>query len=197
MEQVLIFLQENGLIGYCALAFILLIIGIRKLLKFDVEKTHIKIGSPFKPFMNAITHDIEEEHKKDMEVITMKRKELEKKIMEEIQNHTDRFSESLAETNKNLNTMSFRMETLINGMKSFVEEFSNYRVETTRQDILRFAMSLRNGYVVTQEDWNNYFNKADWYNKYCEDHKIQNGVIENTMKVLDKEYREWINNSMN
>lgn len=58
------------------------------------------------------------------------------------------------------------------------------KASNMRWFLLSFAESCRKGEIHDKEQWSYVMNKAREYEKYCRDHDITNGVIEEDVKYL-------------
>ena len=62
------------------------------------------------------------------------------------------------------------------------------KVAETRWNILAFATSCRKGEQHTLEEWRHCSEQLDWYEKYCQDNKVSNGVIKQASAFIRSMY---------
>lgn len=77
---------------------------------------------------------------------------------------------------------------------SFNDEISDERVQNKRWHILNFTNSCRQKILHTKEEWDHCLEELRWYEKYCEDNDIPNGVIEESAAWLRRRYKEHLDN---
>jgi len=96
-------------------------------------------------------------------------------------------------------TGSLRNE--LNDLKKDIEhvnkKVSEVRDEAVRSDvanmrwfILSFAQDCRDGVTHSKEQWTHALNQSKYYESYCREHAVQNGVIEEDTKFIRDLYAE-------
>lgn len=70
------------------------------------------------------------------------------------------------------------------------KDLNSLIVDTRRQTILTFARECRKGEDHSAEEWGHVLNVAAEYEKYCQDHKITNGVIDADTQYIRGLYQE-------
>lgn len=96
-------------------------------------------------------------------------------------------------------TGSLRSE--LNDLKKDIEhvnrKVSEVRDEAVRSDvanmrwfILSFAQDCRDGVTHSKEQWTHALNQCKYYETYCAEHSVQNGVIEEDTKFVRDLYAE-------
>lgn len=83
------------------------------------------------------------------------------------------------------------IETKVDNLQS---ELSDERVQNKRWSILNFSNSCRQGVVHTKEEWDHTLDEVRWYEEYCKNNKVRNGVIEENVAWLRKKYHEHLEN---
>lgn len=73
-------------------------------------------------------------------------------------------------------------------------EITEDRVQRKRGSILNFSNACRQNINHTKEEWDHCIDELKWYETYCEEHNIPNGVIEETSKWLKARYSEHLKN---
>lgn len=87
-----------------------------------------------------------------------------------------------------------RIQKLEDKVDSLNEDVSEERVQNKRWNTLNFANSCRRGILHTHEEWDHCLDELKWYEKYCKEHHVTNGVIEENSKWLKKRYNEHLEN---
>lgn len=73
-------------------------------------------------------------------------------------------------------------------------DVSEDRVQRKRWHILDFTNTCRQGRLHTKEEWDHCLDELEWYETYCENNGIPNGVITESAKWLRARYSEHMEN---
>ena len=93
--------------------------------------------------------------------------------------------------NKDVNDKVTEIEKKVDNLQS---ELSDERVQNKRWSILNVSNSCRQGIVHTKEEWDHTLDEIKWYEDYCNNNKVCNGVIEVNVTWLRKKYHEHLEN---
>lgn len=83
-----------------------------------------------------------------------------------------------------------KFDALEQEIKTVEREFEIKNANDKRWDILDFANSCRNGRKHGREEWEHVIDQLKAYETYVNEHKIDNGVIEEETKYLRALYQE-------
>lgn len=75
------------------------------------------------------------------------------------------------------------------------KDFEDEKISSKRWSILNYANSCRHGVRHTRDEWYHAIDQLREYEKYVEEHNIENGVIEEEAKYLRKLYAERCENN--
>jgi hypothetical protein len=94
--------------------------------------------------------------------------------------------------NSDLSKKVSDLETKVDDLS---KDVADERVQAKRWSILDFSNSCRQGRGHTREEWEHCIEELRWYEKYCDDHQISNGVIEQSTEWLRSKYQEHLDNN--
>lgn len=89
-----------------------------------------------------------------------------------------------------VNQIETDMASLKTSIADANNEISNERVQRIRWNILDFTNSCRRGTIHTKEEWDHCIDELEWYESYCKDKGIINGVITQSAVWLRNRYKE-------
>lgn len=84
---------------------------------------------------------------------------------------------------------------IINGdlkadLSTLKKDFEESKADSMRWNILNFSRSCRYGEEHSEEEWSHVISQIKLYEAFCEERKIENGVIEETSVYLRELYHE-------
>lgn len=80
-------------------------------------------------------------------------------------------------------------------IKDIQKEFADEKINNKRWQVLNFANSCRQGRLHTKEEWEHCLEELKWYESYCVQHSIPNGVMEESAKYLRTRYHDHLHNN--
>lgn len=95
---------------------------------------------------------------------------------------------------KKITELEGKIEELEDKVIDMDRDISEERVKQKRWAILDFTNSCRQGHSHTREEWDHCIDELSWYEQYCEDHDIPNGVIEQSSAWLNERYQKHLEN---
>lgn len=84
---------------------------------------------------------------------------------------------------------------LENKLNDLQEDFIDEKINTKRWNVLDFANSCRQERRHTKEEWEHCISELTWYENYCENHHVSNGVMTECAKYLRESYQEHLRNN--
>ena len=82
-----------------------------------------------------------------------------------------------------------RLDKLEDKLDEHIEESINEKIDNVRYEIISSASRLHRDEELTSENINRLMSKCDWYEKYCDENKIPNGVAVESIETIRSEYR--------
>ena len=86
--------------------------------------------------------------------------------------------------NSKLSEIDTKVDKLSNDLEKHIVESNAKELRDTRKDILNFCNSCMIGQKHTKEQFEFVLKQCDSYEKYIEDNKIKNGVIDAAIKEI-------------
>ncbi len=86
-------------------------------------------------------------------------------------------------------SMIERLDKLEDKLDEHVIESVNEKIDNVRYEIISSASRLHRDEELTSENINRLMSKCDWYEKYCDENKIPNGVAVESIETIRSEYR--------
>jgi hypothetical protein len=92
---------------------------------------------------------------------------------------------------KKLNAeMKQELDKVNNKVDILQTDLQDHKVESWRRDILDFSSQLMRGEKKTQENFNYIIKIHDKYDKYIEEHSLENGQVDLAYKYISSRYQE-------
>lgn len=87
------------------------------------------------------------------------------------------------------------IEKIEKDLKSLKKDMLDERVSSRRWQILNFTNSCIIGVLHTKEEWDHCLSDLAWYEEYCQENGIQNGVMQQSAAYLHKRYQDHLNSN--
>ncbi len=87
------------------------------------------------------------------------------------------------------------IEKIEKDIKSLKKDMLDERVSSRRWQILNFTNSCIIGVLHTKEEWDHCLSDLAWYEDYCKENGIQNGVMQQSAAYLRRRYQDHLINN--